>query len=148
MENLMEHERMWDLIRHQRAELLAARLITDEEYARLAEDHAAVERLENYDKAIEEIERRSWLTECRAFAERIGELVLAASKVGETPERIVELILFLAHNSRPLEEAIRKAKVEEAKVWEGRFREYWSPAGSPGLRISEWMRDRIASLEK
>ena len=44
-----ENERMRDLVRYQRAELHAAKLITDEEYATLLSDHGAVARLEGYD---------------------------------------------------------------------------------------------------
>jgi hypothetical protein len=43
------NKRLGDLVRHQRSELHDAELITDEEYAALAEDHAAVARLEGYD---------------------------------------------------------------------------------------------------
>lgn len=45
-------QRLWDLVRYQRAELYAASLITDEEYAELASDHAAVKRLEAYDASV------------------------------------------------------------------------------------------------
>lgn len=38
--------RLWDLVRYMRAELLAKALIDQDEYALLAEDHAAVRRLE------------------------------------------------------------------------------------------------------
>lgn len=41
-------QRMMDLIRHQRNELHEAGLITDGEFALLAQDHAAVARLEDY----------------------------------------------------------------------------------------------------
>lgn len=43
-------QRLWDLVRYQRSALHCAELITDDEYARLAEDHGAVARLEEYDK--------------------------------------------------------------------------------------------------
>jgi hypothetical protein len=43
------NQRQWDLIRYQRSELHTAGLITDDEYAELAKDHAAVQRLEDYD---------------------------------------------------------------------------------------------------
>jgi len=43
-------QRLWDLVRHQRAELHDEDLITDEEYAALAFDHGAVGRLESYDE--------------------------------------------------------------------------------------------------
>ncbi len=42
-------QRLWDLARHQRAELFDAGLITKGEYLALLEDHAAVARLETYD---------------------------------------------------------------------------------------------------
>lgn len=44
-----EARRLRDLVRHQRGALHDAKLITDEEYAALAADHAAVARLEGYD---------------------------------------------------------------------------------------------------
>lgn len=46
----LTNQRMWDLVRHQRSELLQEGLITEDEYAELAQDHAAVKRLEDYDE--------------------------------------------------------------------------------------------------
>lgn len=43
------NQRMWDLVRFMRADLHNDGLITDEEYTELAQDHAAVKRLEDYD---------------------------------------------------------------------------------------------------
>jgi len=43
------NQRLWDLARYARAVLHQDDLITDEEYAMLAEDHFAVARLEDYD---------------------------------------------------------------------------------------------------
>ncbi len=43
-------QRLWDLVRYQRAALYTAELITNDEYAELAQDHAAVRRLEGYDR--------------------------------------------------------------------------------------------------
>lgn len=57
----MTNQRMWDLIRYQRAELHEAGLITDDEYAELAKDHAAVKRLEDYDKALIEAKQSALL---------------------------------------------------------------------------------------
>jgi hypothetical protein len=51
-------QRMWDLIRYKRQELHTDNLISNEEYAALAEDHVAVKRLENYDKLVAPLERR------------------------------------------------------------------------------------------
>jgi hypothetical protein len=45
-------QRLTDLVRHQRSELHEAGLISDYEYERLAEDHGAVKRLEDYEGAI------------------------------------------------------------------------------------------------
>lgn len=42
-------QRLRDLVRHQRAELHAAGLISDEEYAELLSDHGSVDRLHSYD---------------------------------------------------------------------------------------------------
>jgi hypothetical protein len=41
--------RLWELARYMRMELHTASLITDEEYAELAQDHDAVRRLEEWD---------------------------------------------------------------------------------------------------
>lgn len=41
--------RLHDLVRYQRSELHEAGLISDDEYAQLAQDHSAVARLETYD---------------------------------------------------------------------------------------------------
>lgn len=43
-------QRLWDLVRFQRSELFQAGLLSEEEYAELAEDHPAVARLESYDE--------------------------------------------------------------------------------------------------
>lgn len=45
-----DHQRLLDLVRSQRGELYEAMLITDEEYAAFASDHAAVAWLEWYDE--------------------------------------------------------------------------------------------------
>lgn len=42
-------QRLWDLVRYKRSDLFEDGLLTPEEYAELAEDHAAVARLESYD---------------------------------------------------------------------------------------------------
>jgi hypothetical protein len=44
-----DSQRLWDLVRYMRSELHVAELITDNEYAALAQDHAAVARLEARD---------------------------------------------------------------------------------------------------
>lgn len=44
------NQRLHDLVRHQRSALHVAGLISNEEYSELAQDHAAVKRLEDYDK--------------------------------------------------------------------------------------------------
>lgn len=44
------HQRLWDLVRYCRSTLHQDNLVTDEEYVMLAEDHPAVERLEDYDE--------------------------------------------------------------------------------------------------
>jgi hypothetical protein len=46
------NQRMWDLIRYERMDLHQQGLISDEEYAELAKDNAAVKRLEDYDAAL------------------------------------------------------------------------------------------------
>lgn len=43
---LRDPQRLWDLVRYMRLELLEKRAITYDEYAELAMDHAAVARLE------------------------------------------------------------------------------------------------------
>ena len=49
----LEYQRLFDLVRIQRGELHEAGLISDSEYASLAEGHGSVSRLESYDKAIQ-----------------------------------------------------------------------------------------------
>jgi len=44
-----DSQRLWDIVRYFRMEAHAAELISDEEYVKLAEDHAAVARLEKGD---------------------------------------------------------------------------------------------------
>jgi hypothetical protein len=53
------NQRVHDLVRFMRQELHTEGLITDEEYAQLAGDHGAVQRLEDYDAAIERIQKQS-----------------------------------------------------------------------------------------
>ena len=45
----MTNQRLFDLVRYMRAELLTAELISYDEYYELAVEHAAVARLEDYD---------------------------------------------------------------------------------------------------
>jgi hypothetical protein len=45
----LENQRLRDLVRYQRCELHVAGLISEDEYASLAQDHGAVARLESYD---------------------------------------------------------------------------------------------------
>jgi hypothetical protein len=52
-----DSQRLWDLVRYMRSELFTAELITPDEYAALAEDHAAVARLETYDSLRNERDR-------------------------------------------------------------------------------------------
>jgi predicted nucleic acid-binding Zn-ribbon protein len=52
-----ECERLFDLVRYQRAELHEAGLITDDEYAKLASAQGSVQRLEGYDALRAECER-------------------------------------------------------------------------------------------
>lgn len=52
-----ENQRLWDLARHQRSELLAAGLLTFDEYDALAADTPARSRLETYDSLRKEIAR-------------------------------------------------------------------------------------------
>ena len=61
------HQRLWDLVRYQRSDLHTAGLITNEEYMLLAEDHAAVARLEDYDQL------RAKLTACEQEAAKVRE---------------------------------------------------------------------------
>jgi hypothetical protein len=51
----VDTQRLMDLVRQQRMELLAADLITREEYAALAQEHGAVARLESYDQVREKM---------------------------------------------------------------------------------------------
>jgi len=54
MKNLRDdHQRLWDIVRFFRSEALDKNLITEDEYGPLAIDHAAVARLEKYDRQME-----------------------------------------------------------------------------------------------
>ena len=46
----MTNQRLFDIVRYMRAEIHNAELITDDEYAELAMEHSAVDRLEDYDE--------------------------------------------------------------------------------------------------
>lgn len=46
MRDLKDPQRLWDLVRYSRGTLHNEGLVTDDEYAELAKDHAAVARLE------------------------------------------------------------------------------------------------------
>lgn len=52
-------QRLHDLVRYKRSELLNDDLISMDEYAELAQDHAAVARLEGYDSALKKIRESS-----------------------------------------------------------------------------------------
>lgn len=58
-------QRLWDLVRYCRSVLHNAALITDAEYMALAEDHAAVARLEAYDARLVQKARIKRLYPCR-----------------------------------------------------------------------------------
>lgn len=45
-----DKQRLWDLVRYYRRQFHEAGLITDNEYAELAQDHGAVVSLETWDK--------------------------------------------------------------------------------------------------
>lgn len=68
-------QRMWDLVRQQRMELLTADLITQDEYAALAVDHPAVARLESYDELrAAHAETRGQLAQAQRDTERLDEV--------------------------------------------------------------------------
>lgn len=50
MRSIHDPQRLWDLVRYMRSELHVKQAITDDEYAELAQDHAAVARLEQDDR--------------------------------------------------------------------------------------------------
>ncbi len=96
LELLAQNQRLHDLVRYKRSELLSDDLISMDEYAELAQDHAAVARLESYDGALAKIRSQvalleSQLAEARKhlsaeqvlaqmdkYCERIGNQKLAA----------------------------------------------------------------------
>lgn len=67
------NQRLYDLVRHQRMELHEAELVTDEEYIKLAKDHSAVARLEDYDAI------KAQLDQARKRRETLAALLNAAS---------------------------------------------------------------------
>lgn len=67
-------ERMSDLVRYKRAELHNDGLISDEEYAEIVQDHAAVARLEGYDAIKGELEgARKRIAELEEFIKRLAD---------------------------------------------------------------------------
>jgi len=54
---LFSHQRAWDLLRYARHLLHTENMLTNEEYALLAQDHEAVTRLEDYDARHDKIKR-------------------------------------------------------------------------------------------
>lgn len=82
-------QRLWDLCRHQRGELRTAGLITDEEYAAFALNHAAVARLEDYGSLRAQVAELSRLN--AQMVEKIAEwLDNGLGKDGAEPEESVE----------------------------------------------------------
>jgi len=82
-------QRLWDLCRHQRGELRTAGLITDEEYAAFALNHAAVARLEDYDSLRAQVAELSRLN--AQMVEKIAEwLDNGLGKDGAEPEESVK----------------------------------------------------------
>lgn len=66
---IIQHERLFDLVRHQRGALFDADLITDDEFSHLltagSGKDGSVSRLENYDAIREQLDAtRAALTEC------------------------------------------------------------------------------------
>ncbi len=95
-----EVERLRDLVRHQRGPLFDAGLLTNEEYASLAADHGAVDRLETYDDLRKEVEH------LRAHRESCHANLLKGYETGKVEERAVTVAWLLARagetaNRRP-----------------------------------------------
>lgn len=80
-----DNQRMWDLIRFCRGELHSEDLITDEEFCELAKDHAAVKRLEDYDKrvtAMSTMKYEAHITIEPVFDERLTEFQNICGRYG------------------------------------------------------------------
>jgi hypothetical protein len=93
------NQREHDLVRYQRQELYRANLITEDEYADLAKDHAAVRRLEDYDvlraKLIASEAENKRLTD--ALKESQSSAELAVRRVTEENERLREALTEAPH---------------------------------------------------
>ena len=92
------NQREHDLVRYQRQELYQAHLITEDEYADLAKDHAAVRRLEDYDvlraKLIASEAENRRLTD--ALKESQASAELAVRRLAEENERLRDALTDIA----------------------------------------------------
>ncbi len=85
-----DNQRLWDLLRLQRHSLFESNAISDEEYALLVTDHAAVERLESYDSVRAQLAERIKLAE-RLAQDCTRELKLRRAAEGEL-KRALEVL--------------------------------------------------------
>lgn len=114
-EAMKRNQRQWDLIRFCRQELLSEILITEDEFDELAKDHAAVQRLEDYDEIRTRLEG-----ELSASRESLAEMMIRQSFTtghGDSVSAMVsELEPQLAALRMRLEAAERSANDYETEL--------------------------------
>jgi hypothetical protein len=124
----------WDEI----ARKLLVRLLFDLQRNILALTPASAQAA--VDKRVAEAETKSWFAECRAFAERIVEIV----RKEPDRERASELILFMAHNEKPLQEKLAQARLDELVQFTGHRAEGLN--FDPQCQVCQRMRELRAAL--
>lgn len=126
-------QRLWDLCRYKRSELLTDELINADEYTELAKDHPAVARLEGYDGMrirAEEAERQlTALTQRLEASEAAHKVELAllrgrlhtigmAGEFGPTNSEVVARLRELEYTSEQARQYVQHAKEREGKLAE------------------------------
>lgn len=99
------NQRLFDLVRHQRSELHVAELITDDEYAQLAQEHSAVKRLEDYDAAIASAEAQARLEEAKLSFTRRWSTAISWEYVLQTPTGFNDAVVADAKRIQELDAA-------------------------------------------
>lgn len=105
------NQRLFDLVRYERASLHNANLISDDEYALLAEEHSAAQRLETYDGLMNKATSLRLMID-EMNIEEIGTLMGDQIKVGDSVlPKIAPFIRSLVNA-----QAVQKQQLYEASV--------------------------------
>jgi hypothetical protein len=118
----IDNQRLMDLVRHQRMELLDADLITREEYAALAQEQGAVARLESYDQVREKMAHLD--SDLRAVQEQIRDFMTATGESGYTSDaadafrQVSQAVIMDAGNYRTAMAQLRAAQEREVRLRE------------------------------